>query len=218
MGGNLLVMLASVLMSSPSPDLREKADEIQTLVSAGEFAKAEPLVREGLKEAPEDLWFLSRLDVVLHGRDKDKEASEVRTQILDAWRRSYREAWIQKGSPVGEATWVRMMTSSRDYRVYGAEYFTPEVLGGDFPITSFYKVIALPKEGGEGGRVFKLEMSDLIEEFYVLRELLENGGGQQAVPYGPRKPDLRQLVKDAVQYLDRALPRDAARRDGSFLQ
>ena len=51
-------------------------------------------------------------------------------------------------------------------------------------------------------RVFKLEMSKIVEEFYVLRELIQNGGGRQIIPYGINKPQLQQLLTDAMGYLD----------------
>jgi hypothetical protein len=71
-----------------------------------------------------------------------------------------------------------------------------------FTITSFYKIFVLPKSKAHMTRVFKLEMSKLVEEFYVLRELIQNGGGRQIIPYGINKPQLQQLLTDVMGYLD----------------
>ena len=85
----------------------------------------------------------------------------------------------------------------------GTEYYTPEVLGeAPAQILVFYKVIALPMADENEARLFKFEMSEIETKYYVLRESLGNDG-RQVIPYGEQKPDLRQVVTEAVSYLDR---------------
>ena len=183
-------------------DLNKASETIQELIFAGKFDEAEPLVRQCLQHVPEELYFLSQLDIVLNGQGKYHAADELRNQIRDIWERHHKATWLAKGSPVSDATWARMIIPAEAYYVVGTEYFQPEVIGSEFTITSFYKIIALPKSQDKETRIFKLEMSTLVEEFYVLRELFPDGGGQQIIPYGDKKPEFRTLVKDAATYLD----------------
>jgi hypothetical protein len=95
-----------------------------------------------------------------------------------------------------------MVIQTKNYFVIGVEYYQPEVIGTDFPITSFYKIIVHPKIKGDKPRVFKLEMSNLDRAYYVLRELyLKRGGGAQIISYGSKKPEFRQVLRAAVRYL-----------------
>jgi hypothetical protein len=64
------------------------------------------------------------------------------------------QVWIAKGSPVGESSWARVVGRSKEYDVFGVEYFVPRLLRGG-PIDkdpealiAYYKVIAFP-EGGK---------------------------------------------------------------------
>jgi hypothetical protein len=92
-----------------------------------------------------------------------------------------------------------MVMPTPKFDVIAAEYYQPEVLGtSPLTITSFYKLIVLLKSKGHAKRVFKLEMSKMIEEFYVLKE----SGGRQIIRYGARKPQLRQVAADVVKYLN----------------
>jgi hypothetical protein len=195
-----LIVLA--LLAAGDVDLGDKSERIQELVFAGRYAEAEPIVRECLEKGPREIYFLSQLDIVLNGQGRHADADRVRDRIRTIWEEDYRAGWIAKGSPVAQATWARVIVPARDYNVVGAEYFVPEGLGANEPrIVSFFKVIALPRAGGAGGRVFKLEMSRLVEEYHVLREVLGRGG-RQVIPYGKDKPDIRRLVKEAVAFLD----------------
>lgn len=183
-------------------DLEKTAKQIQAFIFAGKFAEAEPLVHRCLQRAPKELYFLSQLDIVLNGQGKYQEADVLRDRIREIWEQDYKADWIVTGSPVSKATWARMLVPAQTYYVVGAEYFQPEVLGSEFTITSFYKIIAQPKSEDEETRVFKLEMSNIVEEFYVLRELLKDGGGRQIIQYGGTKPDFRTVVGDTRAYLD----------------
>jgi hypothetical protein len=197
----LLVVIADAVYAYG--DCRKKSAEIQQLIFAGQFEEAEPLVRRCLDKLPEDLSFLSKLDIVLNGQGKYSASEQVHDQILEIWNQKHAAKWRAKGSPVREATWARIVTHSRDYYVIGTEYYTPEVLGeAPAQILVFYKVIALPMADENEARLFKLEMSEIETKYYVLRESLGNGG-RQVIPYGDQKPDLRQVVTDSVSYLDR---------------
>ena len=198
----IAITVMSIRSFGDELDLNKASETIQELIFAGKFDEAEPLVRQCLQQVPEELYFLSQLDIVLNGQGKYHAADELRNQIRDIWERHHKAKWIEKGSPVSEATWARMIVPAESYYVAGTEYFQPEVIGSEFTITSFYKIIALPKSQDEETRIFKLEMSNLVEEYYVLRELFPDGGGQQIIPYGGKKPEFRTLVKDAVTYLD----------------
>ncbi|MEW5873146.1 MAG: hypothetical protein AB1894_28055 [Chloroflexota bacterium] len=184
-------------------DLRNASQVIQGLLFAGQFAQAEPLVRTCLQQVPQDLYFLSQLDIVLNGQGQAQQADEVEARIQAIWESQHKAAWEAKGRPVGEATWARMIAPARQYHVVGTQYYQPEVIGSPpATITSFYKLLALPRLKDRPPRLFKLEMSRLREEFYVLRESLPNGAGCQVIPYGPRQPEVRTLVAHTVAFLD----------------
>ena len=184
-------------------DCKEEAAEIQQFIFAEKFEEAEPIVRKCLEGFPEDLAFLSNLDIVLNGQGKFNASKQVHDQILEIWKRDYEPKWREKGSPVSESSWARMVMQSKDYHVIGTEYYTPEPLGKEpATIYSFYKLIAFPKDDEGEARLFKLEMSDILGKYYVLRESFGNGGGAQRIPYGDQKPELRRVVKEAVSYLD----------------
>ena len=195
------VSLLAPNTTSAQENFEEKSRRVQAFLLDGKFDDAEPLVRECLEEAPKDISLLSQLDQVLNGQRKYAEADLVRDRIRMIWKKEHERNWRKKGAPVGEATWARMIVSSRDYHVIGTEYFTPEVLRPEPTITTFYKVIALSKMEGRIARLFKLEMSDIVGKFYVLREDW-GSGGRQIIPYGESMPDIRQVVADAVDYLD----------------
>ena len=185
-------------------DCKEEAAEIQQFIFAEKFEEAEPIVRKCLEGFPEDLAFLSNLDIVLNGQGKFNASKQVHDRILEIWKRDHAAKWRDKGSPVREATWARMIMQSKDYFVVGTEYFTPEPLGKEpAMIYSFYKLIAFPKAEGAEARLFKLEMSDILGKYYVLRESFTNGGGAQRIPYGDQLPELRRVVIEAVSYLDK---------------
>jgi hypothetical protein len=200
----LIVALISTAWAQDRLDLPKTAEVIQTLISAGKFAEAEPFVQKCLKEAPDDLYFLSQLDMVLHGRHKDQEAEKLGIRIHSLWKAKHESQWIAKGSPVAEATWARMFIPGQKYNIVLSEYFRPEMIGAPpLTITSYFKVIVLLKSAGHESRVFKLEMSKLTEEFYVLRELTgQRDEGRQTISYGSQKPTLRRLADDVVAYLN----------------
>jgi hypothetical protein len=95
-----------------------------------------------------------------------------------------------------------VIATAKDYYVIGAEYFVPRLLegGGQFALYSFYKVIAVPKEGGTRSRVLELDKSR-EERNYFLEEY-SAGSIILATTYGANKPDIRTVVSDAVVYLD----------------
>jgi hypothetical protein len=186
-------------------DLREKSKRLQAFLFAGKFDEAEPLVRESLRQVPEEIYFLSQLDMVLNGQGKYRDADHVRDRIRTIWEKKYKDKWIAKGAPISESSWSRIMAASKDYYVNGAEYFIPRVLEGrsDDPlaIVAFYKVIALPKEGSGPPRIFQLDKAR-AETNYFLEEYAGRRTSMVAT-YKNKKPDIRALVPDAVAYLDR---------------
>ncbi len=180
------------------PTVRSK--KIQALLLAGKFDETEPFVRECLHESPEDIEFLSHLDVVLNGQGKYREADELRDRIRKIWEKKYKHDWIARGSPVGESSWAGMISSSKDYYLVGSEYFIPEVEGDKrHGIKSFYKVIALPKTGNGRQRLFKLNWSKIVEELYALEEY--SMGIHMLLGY-ESMPDIRIVVNDTALYLD----------------
>ena len=209
MRSNILFCICAIFcifLSTSSPaeelDLNQRALDAQNLIFAEKYEEAEAVIRECLKVVPENLHFLSQFDIVLNGQGKYTDADKLSDQIRKVWIENHRDKWLADGSPVARATYARMVVPTRKYTVIGAEYYQPEVIGTDATITSFYKVIVYPRENGEEPRLFKLEMSNLVEEYYVLRELhLDGSGGTQVIPYGPKKPEFRQVLQDAVRYL-----------------
>lgn len=161
------VLLAVVMVLAPAlvaqDDLSQKAQQIGELLRSGEFSNAEPLVRECLKQAPHDIYFLGQLEMALNGQEKYAEEDQVAANVRQIWASEYKEEWLAKGSPVAESSWARIMISTKDYYAIGAEYFMPHLVEGDptakdkrSNLMADYKVIALPKRKDTGSRIFQL--------------------------------------------------------------
>jgi len=177
------------------------------LLKAGKFEQAEPLVRECLRQAPHEIYFLSQLEMSLNGQGKHGEAEELAARIRQIWKSEYKAQWIAKGSPVAESSWARVMTASRDYYVIGTEYFMPHLVegpkAGATSLWADYKVIALPRHKQENGRsrIFMLDKGALEINYF-----LEENMGEAIVmvaKYGKEKPEIRDLAKTVADYLDR---------------
>ena len=125
----LVITSIPIVGTTDEDDLNQMSRIIQTFIFAGRFEEAEPYVRKVLQRVPEDLYFLSQLDIVLNGQGKYQEADELRKHIRSIWESKYKTNWIAKGSPVAEATWTRMIVSTPKYEIIGTEYFRPEVIG-----------------------------------------------------------------------------------------
>jgi hypothetical protein len=185
-------------------DLREKSERIQALLYEGKFAAAEPIARDCVAQAPEEIYFLSQLDMVLNGQGKFQDADELRDRIRKLWEEKYKETWLAKGAPVSESSWARMLTTSKQYNVIGTEYFLPRLLEGKkddrVAVHAFYKVIAVPGDNHGSSRILQLDRSG-TEKNYFLEEY-SVGRITMAATYAEQKPDIRTVLKDAVAYLD----------------
>jgi hypothetical protein len=190
---------------SADEGLVEKSKKIQQLLFNGMFDEAEPLVRDCLRQAPEEIYFLSQLDMVLNGQGKYHDADAAGDRIRTIWVKKYKDKWLAKGAPISESSWSRMMSASRDYYVSGAEYFMPRVLegkpGDPLALIAFYKVIALPKQGGGPARIFQLDKAK-VENYYFLEEYAR---AITRVSSYRTRPDIRTLVSDTVSYLDQKM-------------
>ena len=190
-------------LSDSRSDLEQKSEKIQALLRAGKFNEAEPLVRECIQQLPDEIYFLGQLEMVLNGQGKFREADELRDNIRKVWERDYKAKWIAKGSPVGESSWARVVGSSKEYDVFGVEYFVPRVIEGSDPsaLIAYYKVIAFPKAGDGTSRVLQLDKS-ASEKYYFLEEF-SGRAVTMAKMYRNEIPDIRAVVADAIAYLDR---------------
>ena len=200
-----LVLARYLRAQLSNADVKEKSEKIQALLQAEKFNEAEPLVRESIRQLPNEIYFLAQLEVVLNGQGKFRDADELRNRIRALWERNYRSEWIAKGSPVGESSWLRVVSSSKDYHVFGVEYFVPRLIEGAGPkdplaLFAYYKVIAVPKTGNGPSRVFQLNKSK-SEKAYFLEEFSDNTITLDST-YGTEIPDIRTVVGDAARYLD----------------
>ena len=129
------VLPAGVMVLAPAlvaqDDLYRKAQQIGDLLRSGEFSNAEPLVRECLKQAPHDIYFLGQLEMALNGQGKYAEDDQVAANVRQIWASEYKEEWLAKGSPVAESSWARIMISTRDHYAIGVEHFMPHVVERD---------------------------------------------------------------------------------------
>jgi hypothetical protein len=190
-------------------DLSQRAELIGNLLKSGQFEKAEPLVRECLREVPHEIPFLSQLEMSLNGQGKYAEADQVAARVRQIWKSEYKEQWIANGSPVAEASWARIMITSRNYYVIGTEYFLSHQVEGDptakdkaSNLMVDYKLIALPKRKGNVSRIFMLDKT-ASEKRYFLEEF-SAGQITMVATYGNEKPDIRTLTKVVADYLDKS--------------
>jgi tetratricopeptide (TPR) repeat protein len=208
----LLALVATGTAQLPKSDLEQKSQKIQALLRSGRFDEAEPLVRECIRQLPEEIYFLGQLEMVLNGEGKFREADELRDKIRKLWKKDYQEKWVAKGSPVGESSWARVVGSSKEYDVFGVEYFVPRLIEGSdrkdpLALIAYYKVIALPKAVNGNSRVLQLDKS-ASEKRYFLEEF-SGAAVTMAKMYGNEIPDIRAVVADAIAYLDRTKDKQA---------
>jgi hypothetical protein len=203
----LTLLLATTLLAQD--DLSQRSELIENLLKSGEFEKAEPLVRDCLRQVPHEIYFLGQLEMSLNGQGKYAEADQVAARVRQIWKSEYKEQWIANGSPVAEASWARIMVSSKDYYVIGTEYFMPHLVGGDaaakdktLTLMAYYKVIALPKGRDGISRIFMLDKT-ASEKRYFLEEFSTKAILMVAT-YGNEKPDIRTLTKVVADYLDKS--------------
>jgi hypothetical protein len=211
----LTLLLATTLLAQD--DLSQIAELIENLLKQGEFEKAEPLARECLWQVPHEIYFLGQLEISLNGQGKYVEADQVAARVRQIWKSEYKEHWIAEGSPVAESSWARVIIFSKDYYLFGTEYFMPHLVGGDpkhkneaFDLMADYKVIARPKQGGGASRIFMLDKTGSEKRYF-----LEEFSAKQitlVATYGNEKPDIRTLTKKVADYLDEV------RRDGLGFQ
>src|SRR5215469_1777584 len=90
----LVIALAPALVAQD--DLSQKAQQIGELLRSGEFSNAEPLVRECLKQAPHDIYFLGQLEMALNGQGKYAEDDQVAANVRQIWASEYKEEWLAK--------------------------------------------------------------------------------------------------------------------------
>jgi hypothetical protein len=205
----LALLLATTLLAQDN--LSQRAEVIGNLLKSGQFEKAEPLVRECLRQVPHEISFLGQLEMSLNGQGKYAEADQVAASVRQIWKSEYKEQWIANGSPIAEASWARIMISSKDFYVIGTEYFMPHLVEGDptakdktFDLMADYKVIALPKVKGTVSRIFMLDKT-ASEKHYFLEEF-SAGKITMVATYGNEKPDIRTLTKVVADYLDKSRP------------
>lgn len=203
----LALFLTTFVVSQDEPS--QKSREIENLLRLGEFAKAETMARQCLPQLRDDIYFLSQLEMSLNGQQKYGEADQVAARVRQIWKSDYKEKWIAKGSPVAESSWARVITTSKNYYVIGTEYFMPHRLGGDpagkdkeFALIASYKIIAIPRRENGGSRIFMLDKA-VSENNYFLEEFSGKANVMVAA-YGRREPDIRDLAKTVVDYLDRS--------------
>lgn len=101
------------------------------MLKSGKFDQAEPLARECLQQEPEEIYFLSQLEMALNGQRKFQQADELAEQTRRLWKSKYKDKWIARGSPASESSWARTITTTEDYYVIGTEYFMPHMLAGN---------------------------------------------------------------------------------------
>ena len=202
----LALFLATFVVSQDEPS--QKSREIGNLLRSGEFAKAETMARQCLRQVPDDIYFLSQLEMSLNGQQKYGEADEVAARVREIWKSDYKEEWIKRGSPVAESSWARVIITSKNYYVIGTEYFMPHNLGGvptekdkEFALIANFKIIATPKREDGRSRIFMLDKA-ISEKNYFLEEFAGKAIVMVA-SHGGREPDIRVLAKTVVNYLDR---------------
>lgn len=205
----VVMVLAPALVAQD--DLSRKAQQIGELLRSGQFSNAEPLVRECLKQAPHDIYFLGQLEMALNGQGKYAEDDQVAANVRQIWASEYKEEWLAKGSPVAESSWARIMISTKDYYAIGVEYFLPHLVEGDptakdkkSNLMADYKVIALPKQKDAGSRIFQLNKT-AWEKLYWLEEYSRES--ITTVHTYAVKPDIRAVTKAVADYLDQKDPK-----------
>ncbi len=165
------LLLAPAQLRAQS-DLVQKSETIGALLQAGKFDEAEPLVRDCLRQVPEDIHFLARLDMVLNGQGKYHEADEVHDRIRNIWERDQKQKWTANGGLIADSYWTRVIAFSQEYYVLvlGAEYFiTPREGEGATALVFYYRVTAFSKDSRKKSRIFELDKG-IGEENYFLEE------------------------------------------------
>lgn len=208
--GLMLVLFSAALPLSaePAPAVPEaKAGEEATLQALYEtladrkYSEAEKAARLAIEQYPERIEFYVCLDQALNGQKRYEEAEAVRNQILTVWTAHYKEEFLEAGMPIRLRTWARMVTYTPGFIILSCEYFMPEELGDEEPkITNYYKFIVHYGPNPQDVRIFKLEHSNIIADYYVIGEL-SDAGHRQVVSFGSQKPTLQDATAALVQKL-----------------
>lgn len=179
-------------------DIELAYTKAQSLLYMNEYEEALYYINYCLDLYPENIAFLSNLDIIYNGLEEIEKANNIRKKILKIWNKEYKDDWILRGSPIAESTWARYLKVTNSHIIIGTEYFMPEKLGD---ITNYYKIILQDKFDQKIVRIYKLEHSNIIEEYYVLSEI-NKGSFTQQISFGNKKPDLYQLMENFEIYIN----------------
>lgn len=171
------------------------------LFRQGEYRAAEQLARAMLDESPRNLGFLQWLDIALNGQGRASEAEMVRLRVLAAWREMQQGIPVDCGFNVAEECWMRVVDRRDGYLLVISEYYHPATTCQDpCRFALCYKCVVTQDQEGKS-RLFRLEYSRLIDDYYTLREVFPSGG-RQLVVYGETRPSLARIVKDLGIQID----------------
>ena len=185
----------------PSESPEETLRSIYLQLRNRKYAEAESAAREAIRHFPKIIEFYICLDQALNGQEKFEEAETLRSTILEVWEKNYKEEFLENGSPIRDRTWARMLLYGKGFVIIACEYFIPEQLGEEPAIiTNHYKFIVMYGPNPEDGRVFKLEHSNINQDYYVISELTHSGF-TQTVPFGSRKPPIHIAARALLQVL-----------------
>ncbi|MEM7179802.1 MAG: hypothetical protein AAF518_02740 [Spirochaetota bacterium] len=206
----ILVLLLSSFFSLYSkdkifdPKINRIVEETYSLIIEEKYKSAKQKIFQCLNIYPKNFQCLIQLDIIYNCTYNAEDAQKTRAKILEIWNQDFKRDWIKQGRPIRTSTWARFVKIYGSYSVIGTEYFVPEVSGeGVLTLSNYYKIIMRPLKRNLKFRIFKLEMSNVDQKYYVLSEI-SNNGFTQIIPYGSKLPSFLQLMQDFEKLLKKA--------------
>ena len=202
------VMLPSNIVYGGEIDLQQTSIKINDLLFNNKINEAEPLTRECIKAAPNDIYFLSRLEIILNAQNKFKEADELSKKIHTIWEKSFDETDGKNANTkyTRNDQHLRVIGHAVKYTILGAEFFQHVKMKWRPPLFNTYLVYTLsafPKSEGSAERRFVLEKNHTIKmTSYLLKEYLPNGEKNMFFLYDAQQPHIREVANDVIEFLN----------------
>lgn len=198
-------LMAGTLSYARVDDCERQEKQMDQLLFSGKFNRAEPVIRKCIEKHPKKIIYLSKLDIVLNGQGKYTEAEKHRKYILDTWHRYIKTDWQQKGSPLTDNSWKRMILPMQNNILIGTEFFEPFLINNNPRINAYYKLYALPRSQNKRTRIFMLELKQEgetnnyeLREHYIPRFGVDSG---LIIRYGNKRPAMHRTVKELAVFL-----------------
>ncbi len=184
-----------------SEEVETPINKFGNLFYSKKFKEASIFAKEHIKSNPNDVIGYVWIDLICNTAGNCSDSEKNRNNVLRIWKKYYKSKYEKGNIPIRLRTWGRKFSETDKWAITTTEYYEPEELNEKSPtILNHYKFIVQLKEYPQKIRIFKLEHSNVVEDYYVLTEV-SNNGFAQIIPYGSIKPLIFNVTSDLEKYL-----------------